>query len=103
MGAFEELGRFTNPSLLILVSLAGDPKHGYTLMEDVERLGGAPIGPGTLYGALARLEARGLIEALPSDDRRRPYKLTAAGAEAARTQVQSLQRFVRLAAERVGV
>ena len=59
-----ELGRFAEPSLYILVSLSGGPKHGYAIMTDVEAMTGDPLGPGTLYGALARLERRGLIEAL---------------------------------------
>jgi DNA-binding PadR family transcriptional regulator len=72
---FEELGRFAEPSLYILVSLASGPRHGYAIMTDVEEISGTPMGPGTLYGALARLEKRGLIEAL-EPERRRPYRLT---------------------------
>ena len=59
-----ELGRFAEPALLILVSLSDGPKHGYAIMADVEAGTGRPMGPGTLYAALARLEERGLIEAL---------------------------------------
>ena len=69
-----ELGRFAEPSLYILVSLSDGPKHGYAIMTDVERISGGPLGPGTLYGALARLERRGLIEALEPEERRRPYR-----------------------------
>ena len=76
---FEELGRFAEPSLYILVSLAAGPRHGYAIMTDVEEISGSPMGPGTLYGALARLEKRGLIEALEPEERRRPYRLTALG------------------------
>ena len=75
---FGELGRFAEPSLYILVSLSDGPKHGYAIMTDVEEISGSPLGPGTLYGALARLERRGLIEALEPEDRRRPYRLTGA-------------------------
>jgi DNA-binding PadR family transcriptional regulator len=75
-----ELGRFTEPSLYILVSLSAGPKHGYAIMTDVEEISGERLGPGTLYAALARLEARGLIEALPPEERRRPYRLTGLGA-----------------------
>ena len=71
-----DLGRFAEPSLYILVSLSDGPKHGYAIMTDVEEITGSPMGPGTLYGALARLERRGLIEALEPVDRRRPYRLT---------------------------
>lgn len=45
------LGRFAEPSLLILVALGDGPKHGYAIMADVERLSGTPLGPGTLYAA----------------------------------------------------
>ena len=77
---FGELGRFAEPSLYILVSLTNGPKHGYAIMADVEEMSGSPLGPGTLYGALARLEKRGLIEALEPEDRRRSYRLTGLGA-----------------------
>ena len=74
-----ELGRFAEPALLILVSLSEGPKHGYAIMTDVEAGTGRPLGPGTLYAALARLEERGFIEALEPVDRRRPYRLTGLG------------------------
>ena len=57
-------GRFAEPSLLILVSLSDGPKHGYAIMQDVESGTGRPMGAGTLYAALARLEEQGLIEPL---------------------------------------
>ena len=69
-----ELGRFAEPALLILVSLSDGPKHGYAIMTDVEAGTGRPLGPGTLYAALARLEERGLIEAIAPVDRRRPNR-----------------------------
>jgi DNA-binding PadR family transcriptional regulator len=64
-------------------------------MSDAEAMTGSPLGPGTLYAALARLEARGLIESLPAEDRRRPYRLTGAGEEALRSQLEGLGRLVR--------
>lgn len=88
-----DLGRFSDPSLLILASLAGGSKHGYAMIEDVERMAGVRLGPGTLYGALSRLEQRGLIEPLPAEERRRPYRLTALGATALREQLTLLERF----------
>jgi len=94
-GDLGDLGRFAEPSLLILVSLSDKPRHGYAIMTDVEELSGTPLGPGTLYAALARLEARGLIEALPADDRRRPYRITAAGVQALRTQLVGIESVVR--------
>jgi DNA-binding PadR family transcriptional regulator len=76
------LGRFTDPAVLILSSLAGGDKHGWALIKDIEGFADVVLGPGTLYGALTRLEERGLVAALPAQDRRRPYRLTAAGAQA---------------------
>ena len=97
-----ELGRFAEPSLYILVSLSAGPKHGYAIMTDVEEISGSPLGPGTLYGALARLERRGLIEALEPEDRRRPYRLTALGATTVATQLEHLDEFVRTGMARLG-
>jgi DNA-binding PadR family transcriptional regulator len=88
---FSDLGRFAEPALLILVSLAGGDKHGYAIMQDVEATCGARIGPGTLYSVLPRLEGRGWIEALPAVDRRRPYRLTQAGAAALRDQLTGME------------
>ena len=85
------LGRYAGPALLVLVSLADGPKHGYAIMEESGRLSDARLGPGTLYAVLARLERRGLIEALPADDRRRPYRLTAAGATALEAYLKNLR------------
>ena len=96
-----ELGRFAEPSLNILVSLGDGPKHGYAIMTDVEALTGSPLGPGTLYGALARLERRGLIEALEPVDRRRPYRLTPLGEATVRAQLERLQGFARTGLERL--
>ena len=72
---------FSEPGVLVLTSLADGPKHGYALAKDIESFAGIKLGPGTLYGALSRLEERGWIEALPAQDRRRPYQITSAGAE----------------------
>src|SRR3989304_5018072 len=97
-----EFGRFAEPTLYILVSLSDGPKHGYAIMTDVEAGTGAHLGPGTLCGALARLERRGMIEALEPVDRRRPYRLTALGATTLRTQLQGLAGFTRLGLAPVG-
>jgi len=96
-----ELGRFAEPSLHILVSLSDGPKHGYAIMTDVEAITGSPLGPGTLYGALARLERRGLIEALEHVDRRRPYRLTPLGDATVRAQLERLQGFARTGLKRL--
>ena len=95
------MGRFAEPGLLILISLADGPKHGYAMTNDIERLASVRLGPGTLYGAIGRLEQRGLIEALDSDDRRRPYRLTAVGARMLRSRLDTLQRMTRAGARRL--
>ena len=77
-----------DPGLLILTSLSSGPKHGHALLLDIDAFAGVRLGPGTLYGAISRLEERGLIEALPAEERRRPYRLTATGAQALRTYLQ---------------
>jgi DNA-binding PadR family transcriptional regulator len=97
-----QLGRFAEPSLYILVSLSSGPRHGYAIMTDVEGMSGSPLGPGTLYGALARLERRGLIEALEPVDRRRPYRLTGLGATTLRAQLAQLEGFLKTGLERLG-
>lgn len=74
------LGRYSGPATLILASLAGGPRHGYALMQDIAAFADVTVRPGTLYGALSRLEAMNLIESLEGDGRRRPYRLTPDGA-----------------------
>jgi DNA-binding PadR family transcriptional regulator len=78
-GSKEGLGRPNDPPVLILTSLASGPKHGHALAKDIEAFAGVALGPGTLYGAITRLDQRGLIEPLASEDRRRPYRITGAG------------------------
>ncbi len=97
----EDFGRWAEPSLLVLSSLAGGPKHGYAITQDVREMAEVDLGPGTLYGALARLEERGLIEALPAEDRRRPYRLTGLGAEVLERRLSSLQRVAGIGLRRL--
>jgi DNA-binding PadR family transcriptional regulator len=96
-----DLGRFTEPAVLVLSSLAGGPKHGYAITQDVRALAGVDLGPGTLYGALARLEKQGLIEALPAEDRRHPYRLTASGAQVLEQRLSALERIARTGLQRL--
>jgi len=95
--------RSTDPGLLVLTSLADGPKHGYAITRDVEELTGVRLGPGTLYGALSRLEGRGLIEALPAEDRRRPYRLSSAGSAALEQQLRALEQVARSGLDRLRV
>lgn len=97
----DDLGRWTEPAMLVLSSLAGGPKHGYAIIQDVRDIASVKLGPGTLYGALARLEQRGLIEALPADDRRRPYRLTAAGSTALERRLNALEHVARVGLRRL--
>jgi DNA-binding PadR family transcriptional regulator len=95
-GGQDVLRRAGDASVLILTSLAGGAKHGYALIKDVKGFAGVELGPGTLYGALDRLEQLGLIEALPAEDRRHPYRITAAGVTALRVHLDAIER-VRVA------
>jgi DNA-binding PadR family transcriptional regulator len=97
----DEFGRFAEPALLILISLADGPKHGYAMTEDIADLAAVRLGPGTLYGAIARLEARGLIEALRSEDRRNPYRLTGLGERALRARLASLEAVAKAGQRRL--
>jgi DNA-binding PadR family transcriptional regulator len=96
-----DFGRFSDPALLILSSLADRPRHGYGMMTDIKAMTGVRLGPGTLYGALARLEKSGLIKALPAQDRRRPYQLTAKGVTALRRQLTLVQRLASAGLKRL--
>jgi DNA-binding PadR family transcriptional regulator len=102
-GGFSDLGRFTDVSLLVLLSLATGPKHGYAMIEDIAQFSGTLFEPGTLYGALMRLEQKGWIEALPAEDRRHPYRLTAAGGAVLRQQLATLQQIVSVGAQRLAL
>jgi DNA-binding PadR family transcriptional regulator len=90
MSRYQELGRWSDPGLLVLSSLAGGEKHGYAMVKDIEELAGVHLGPGTLYGALARLEEQGMIEAVAAQGRRRPYRITGAGSTALAAQLRTL-------------
>ena len=97
------LRRPNDPPLLILTSLAGGPKHGYALSKDIEEFAGTVLSPGALYGAIARLEERGLIEPLAEVDRRRPYRITAAGSAALADAVGEMARVAGVGARRLGL
>jgi len=100
-GALETLGRSSGPASLILSSLADGPKHGYALTKDIESFAGVRLAPGTLYEALSRLEAHGMIEAVESQDRRRPYRLTATGATALTTYLEAQRKVAEVGLRRL--
>jgi DNA-binding PadR family transcriptional regulator len=97
----DDFGRFAEPALMILISLADGQKHGYAMTDDIEQVAGVRFGPGTLYGAITRLESRGLIQRMDSDDRRNPYRLTALGEKALRARLASLQAIARIGQRRL--
>lgn len=83
-----------DPAVLILTSLSAGPKHGHALTKDIEDFAGVRLGPGTLYGAITRLEQRGLIEPMAAEDRRRPYRITHTGTDTLATALASLRRVL---------
>ena len=93
--------RLSEEARLVLVSLADGAKHGYAITQDIERFAGRRLGPGTLYGAIARLESWGYIEALPGDERRRPYRITARGVKVLKESVDDLHRVGTAARRRL--
>jgi DNA-binding PadR family transcriptional regulator len=84
---------WSDPALLILGSLASGPRHGYGIVQDTENTVGITLGPGTLYAALSRLEKRGHVRALPGEDRRRPYEITAAGSAVLTERLEAMRTF----------
>ena len=107
-GIETNVGHYSDPPLLVLASLASGPKHGHAMIEDIASLCGTRLGPGTLYGAIARLEAAGWIEPLPQEERRQPYRITVEGLRILRAKLATLRQFAqagleRLEALRVGV
>jgi DNA-binding PadR family transcriptional regulator len=95
------MGPYSDPPLLVLASLANGPKHGHAMIEDIQRLCGTRLGPGTLYGAIARLEQQGWIEPLPTEDRRQPYRITLEGLRVLRAKLTTLQQFTKAGLKRL--
>lgn len=88
------LGRLSEPALLVLAALAPGSKHGYAIIREIAAHAGQQLGPGTLYGVIARLEALGFIEPLEIEERgRRPYRITAAGKRAFDERLAELTRY----------
>ncbi len=95
------MGYFSDPPLLVLASLANGPKHGHSMIEDIAVLCGTRLGPGTLYGAIARLEQQGWIEPLRAEERRQPYRITAEGLRVLRAKLITLQQFSKAGLKRL--
>ncbi|AZP03738.1 PadR family transcriptional regulator [Jeotgalibaca ciconiae] len=95
--------RFSEPTLFILISLAEENKHGYAIMEDIERSYDIKIGPGTLYGAISRMEKSELIKSIPSQDRKKPYQITSAGRQYLQEKLKEIEIVTKLGFERLGL
>jgi DNA-binding PadR family transcriptional regulator len=98
----EQLGRYSEPALLVLTSLTAGDRHGYAIGDDIETFTGHRPGPGTLYGALSRLEAAGLVHALPGEQRRRrPYRITLEGIRFLESETERLAALATEASRRL--
>jgi DNA-binding PadR family transcriptional regulator len=91
----------SDPTLLVLASLADGDKHGYAMINDIQDFAGVRLGPGTLYGAITRLEESGWIRPVESENRRRPYRLTAAGRRHLSEELADLDRLAKTARRRL--
>ena len=93
----------------VLLALLQGERHGYAIMQDIERItdGAVRMGPGTLYGALKRLLESGLVEETGEredpavDERRRYYRITGAGRSAIAAETARLRRLVDFAHDRM--
>jgi len=98
----------TEPVLLVLLSLAAEPRHGYGILKDVEQISGGRVllSTGTLYGALGRLLDDRWIERFaepdPSRDRQ-AYRLTAKGRAVLKAEAVRMRRLTRLAGLRLSL
>ena len=93
--------QLSDPPLLVMTSLAGGPKHGHAMLQDIETISGARLGPGTLYGAIGRLESEGLIERLPAQERRQPYRLTTHGSRVLHSRLAAMRRVAAVGIARL--
>lgn len=94
----------SDPTLLILSSLADGDKHGYAMMDDIQQFAGVRLGPGSLYGAITRLEEKGWIRpvtASKESPRRQPYRITAQGRAYLAEQLDSLGQIVKTGQRRL--
>ncbi len=100
-----QLPPLTEPVLLILLSLSERPRHGYSILKDVEEMstGRVVLSTGTLYGALRRLLDDGWIERFEENDSsrgRQAYRLSPMGRRTLQTEVTRLKQLTRLASLR---
>ncbi len=88
--------------MLVLTVLADGPLHGYAINAAIEDLTGEKLGPGSLYGALTRLEAHGLIEASEENGRQHPVRLTSDGRVALRSELERMAKLSRVGLRSLG-
>ena len=88
-------------SVVVLTSPASGPKHGYALIKDIEEFSVVKMGPGTLHGCLSKLEEAGLIEALPAQDRRHPYRVASQGSAMLGIRLSESARIAKLGLKRL--
>ena len=94
------------PVLLVLLSLAEQPRHGYSILKEVERMsaGRVVLSTGTLYGALSRLLDQGWIERFAEDNSprdRQAYRLTSRGRKNLQLEVERMRHLTKLATARI--
>ena len=94
-------GRFSDPELLILSSLAAGPKHGYAVMVDIEKFAEVNLGPGTLYTAISRLVNLGWIKPCGPVNRQRPYQITHSGMQHLEAQLEEMRRLANFGLRRL--
>ena len=94
-------GPASDPELLILSSLAGGPKHGYAIMQEIAVFSGVDLGPGTLYTAITRLVDEGWIEPAEASGRQRPYRLTDKGLDYLRGQLEKMRQLASFGLRRL--
>jgi len=90
----------------ILLALADQDRHGYAIMQEVERMTGGSVrmGPGTLYGTIKRMIASGLLEEAEErpdpemdDERRRYYRATPLGRDVLAAETTRMSALVSAA------
>jgi DNA-binding PadR family transcriptional regulator len=96
----------SEPVFLILTSLANQPRHGYALLQDIQRMSNERVmlSTGTLYGALRRLLEDGLIERFQQEDKSRDkqaYKLTIEGRRQLQLEISRMKQLTRIASVRM--
>lgn len=96
----------TEPVFLVLLSLAEQPRHGYSILKDVEQMSGGRVllSTGTLYGALQRLLQQGWIERFKEEESsrdRRAYRLTSRGRKNLQLEIDRVRQLSKLASLRL--